>query len=74
MKFLVFENNIYGRVRTGYFVAKVMAKDRSFVVDGHNLFNKTHIETYESFRKLATGYGYNYNTGCLLFYSCFKKH
>ena len=47
MKFLVFENNIYGAVHTRYYLAKVMKKDCNFVVDDHSLSHNIHIETYE---------------------------
>ena len=49
MKFLVFENNICGRVHRGYFLAEVMTKDGNFEVNGHNLSNNIHQEIYESF-------------------------
>ena len=32
------------------------------------------LKTYENIRKIATGKGDNYTTGCLLNYSCFKEN
>ena len=53
MKFLVLENNIYGTVHTRYYLAKVMKKKCSFVLDGHSLSPNIHIETYEKKHSLG---------------------
>ena len=45
--------------------------------DGRNCFDqptKNDIKTYENIRKITTGQGDNYTTGCLLGYNYFKEN
>ena len=35
---------------------------------------RNHVKTYENIRKIATGQGDDYTTGCLLDYPYFKEH
>ena len=45
--------------------------------DGKNLFDQpinSDLKTYENIRKIATGQGDDYTTGCLLDYTYFKKY
>ena len=35
---------------------------------------KTYIKSYENIRKITTGQGDDYGTGCLLDYNFFKNH
>ena len=47
------------------------------MIDGKNVFDQpinSNIKTYENIRKIATGQGDDYTTGCLLDYSYFKDH
>ena len=47
------------------------------MIDGKFLFDQainSDNKTYENVRKIATGKGDDYTTGCLLDYSCFKDH
>ena len=47
------------------------------MIDGENVFDQpinSNIKTYENIRKIATGKGDDYTTGCLLDYSYFKDH
>ena len=47
------------------------------MVDGRNFFDQpinSMNETYESIRKIATGKGDDYTTGCLLDYPYFKEN
>ena len=47
------------------------------IIDGRNFSDqliKYDIRTYENIRKIATGQGDDYTTGCLLDYDYFKKH
>ena len=47
------------------------------MVDGRNFFNQpinSMNKTYENIRKIATGKGDDYTTGCLLDYPCFKEN
>ena len=46
-------------------------KDYNVVIDGRNLFDqliKNNLKTYDNIRKIATGEGDDYTTGCLLDY------
>ena len=47
------------------------------MIDGKNFFDqpvKNDLITYENFRKIATGQGDDYKTGCLLDYNYFKNY
>ena len=47
------------------------------MIDGKNFFDQpinSMNKTYENIRKIATGKGDDYTTGCLLDYSYFKDH
>ena len=47
------------------------------MINGKNVFDQpinSMTKTYERIRKLATGQGDDYTTGCLLDYSYFKDH
>ena len=47
------------------------------MIDGKNLFDQpinSTSKTYENIRKITTGQGDYYITGCLLDYSYFKDH
>ena len=46
------------------------------MIEGRNFFDqqfKNNLKTYDNIRKIATGQGNNYTTGCLLVYPYFKK-
>ena len=52
-------------------------KDYNVMIDGKNFFNQpinSDLKTYENIRKIATGQGDDYTTGCLLDYSYFKEN
>ena len=52
-------------------------KDYNVMIDGRNLFDQTiknDLKTYDNIRKIATGQGDDYTTGCLLDYPYFKKY
>ena len=47
------------------------------MIDGKNVFDQpinSHLKTYENIRRIATGKGDDYTTGCLLDYSYFKEN
>ena len=47
------------------------------MIDGKNFFDQTinsMTKTYENIRKIATGQGDDYTTGCSLDYSYFKEN
>ena len=53
----------------------VEIKDYNIVINGENFFDqpvKNNKVTYENIRKIATGQGDGYTTGCLLDYPYFK--
>ena len=57
--------------------SKVEMKDYNFKVDGKNIFDQpinNDTKTYENIRKIATGQGDDYATGCLLDYLYFKEN
>ena len=49
-------------------------KDYNVMIDGRNFFDQPMAKTCENIRKIATGQGNDYTTGCLLDYSYFKKN
>ena len=47
------------------------------MIDGKNFFDQpinSDLKTYENIRKIATGQGDDYATGCLLDYPYFKEN
>ena len=74
---LSFQNDADRTVHTGYFLPKVEIKDCNVKIDGRNFFDQPmndDIKTYENIRKIATGQGDDYRTGCLLDYLYFKEN
>ena len=74
---LSFENENDRTSRSTYYLPKVKIKDDNVMIDGKNFFDKpinSNIKTYGNIRKIATGQGDDYTTGCLLDYSYFKDH
>ena len=74
---LSFENEGDRKVHTGYYLPKVEIKHYNIMIDGINFFDqpvKNHIITYDNIRKISTGQGDDYTTGCLLDYNYFKEH
>ena len=60
-----------------YYLPKVEIKDYNVMVDGKNFFDQSinnDFKTYENIRKIATGKGDDYTTGCLLNYPYFKEN
>ena len=59
----------------GYYLPNVEIKDYNIMINGENYFDqpiKDNKVTYENIRKIATGQGDDYTTGCLLDYPYFK--
>ena len=74
---LAFENVAQRISNNRYYVPNVEVKDYNVMIDGKNFFDqpiKNDKVTYENIRKIATGQGDDYTTGCLLDYSYFKDH
>ena len=71
---LAFEDEDQRTSHSGYYLPNVEIKDYNIVINGGNLFDqpiKNNKVTYENIRKIATGQGDDYTTGCLLDYSYF---
>ena len=71
---LTFENDTQRTSHFDYF-PNVELKDYNVIIDGKNFFDqpgKDNKVTYENIRKIATGQGDDYTTGCLLDYPYFK--
>ena len=52
-------------------------QDCNVRIDGKNVFDQPVTNSkiaYENIRKIATGQGDDYTTGCLLGYTCFKDY
>ena len=74
---LSFENEDERTSHSTYYLPKVEIKDYNVMIDGKNFFDQpinSMAKTYENIRKIATGQGDDYTTGCLLDYSYFKDH
>ena len=70
------ENENNGTSHSTYYLPKVEIKDYNVLVDGKNFFDQPinrNLKTYENVRKIATGPGDDYATGCLLDYSYFNN-
>ena len=60
-----------------YFVPRVDITSYNVLIDGRNFYDQPindSIRKYDEIRKIATGKGDNYTTGCLLDYNYFKKN
>ena len=71
---LAFENDDDRTSHDEYYLPKVEIKDYNIVINGENVFDhpiKNNKVTYDNIRKIATGQGDDYTTGCLLDYSYF---
>ena len=60
-----------------YFIPSVDITNYIVLIDGRNFYDQAisdQIKTYDEIRKIATGKGDHYTTGCLLDYQYFKDH
>ena len=60
-----------------YYLSTMNIKDYNAVRDRSNFFDKpirNDLRTYDNIRKVVTGQGDDYTTGCLLDYPYFKKY
>ena len=74
---LSFEDEDGRTSHSSYYLPKVEIKDYNVMTDGKNVFGQpinSMNKTYENIRKIATGPGDDYTTGCLLDYPYFKDH
>ena len=71
---LAFENDDDRTSDDQYYLPTVEIKEYNIMINGENFFDqpiKNNKVTYENIRKIATGQGDDYATGCLLDYSYF---
>ena len=71
---LAFENDDDRTSDDRYYIPTVEIKDYNIMINGESVFDqpiKNNKVTYENIRKIATGQGDDYTTGCLLDYSYF---
>ena len=80
---LVFDNTENGAKKvernshTKYFLPRVNITNYNVLIDGRNFYDQPindRIKQYDKIRKIATGQGDDYATGCLLEYQYFKDH
>ena len=74
---LAFEYDTQRTSQSDYYLPKVEIKNYNVVSNGENFFDqpvKNNRVTYENIRKIATGQGDDYTTGCLLDYPYFKDN
>ena len=56
-----------------YFFPRVKIKNYNIEIDGRNFYDQP-IKQYDEIRKISTGQGDNYTTGCLLDFAYFQKN
>ena len=74
---LSFENENDRTSHLTAYLPKVEIKDYNVMIDGKNFFEQainSMSKSYENIRKIATGKGDDYTTGCLLDYLYFKEN
>ena len=74
---LAYENYTQRASAKGYYLPNVEIKNYNVMINGENFFDqpiKKNKVTYENIRKLVTGQGDDYTTGCLLDYSYSKDN
>ena len=74
---LAFENDAQRKILSGYYLPNVEIKHYNVMINGENFFDqpiKDNKVTYKNIRKIATGKGDDYTTGCLLDYTYFRDN
>ena len=74
---LAFEDDVQRISNKRYYLLNKEIKDYNVMIDGKYFFDqpvKNDKVTYENIRKIATGWGDDYTTGCLLDYIYFKNY
>ena len=60
-----------------YFLPRVKIENYNIEIDGRNFYDQPindSIKQYDEIRKISTGQGDDYTTGCLLDFAYFEKH
>ena len=74
---LAFKDGIRQESYKQYYFPTMEIKDDNVLIDGRNFLDQTitnSLRTCDKIRKIATGQGGDYTTGCLLDYPCFTKY
>ena len=74
---LAFEDDAQRTSNKRYYLPNVEIKDYNVMIDGKNFFNQpiqNNKVTYKTVRKIPTGQGDDYTTGCLLDYNHFRDY
>ena len=74
---LAFKNDAQRTNARRYYLPTVEIKDYNILINGENFFDqpiKNNKVTYENIRKIATGQGDDYTSGCLLDYQYIKDY
>ena len=74
---MLFENENSKTSHSEYYLQKVEIKDYKVKINGKNIFDQpinNNTKTYENVRKIASGQGGAYTSGCLLDYLFFKEN
>ena len=74
---LSFENEDQRKSHSPYYLPNVENKDYNVIIDGGNFCDQpidSMAKTYKNIRKIATGQGDDFTTGCLLDYTYFKEN
>ena len=77
MRLLNLKIMVIEQVTSDIFFPTEEIKDFNVVIDGRNFFDQpvsNNLRTYDNIRKVATGQGDDYKTGCLLNYNYFNKY
>ena len=72
-----FENESVITLHSECYLPKVEIRYYNVKIEGRNIFDQpmnNNIKTYENIRKIVTGQGDDYTTGCLLDYPYFKEN
>ena len=70
-------NNVERNSHRKYFLPRVNITNYNVLIDGRNFYDQPfndQIKKYDEIRKIATGKGDDYTTGCLLDYQYFRDH
>ena len=68
------DNKVESDSHRKYFLPRVDITNYNMLIDGRNFYDQPiydQIKKYDEIRKIATGKGDDYTTGCLLDYQCF---
>ena len=70
-------NKVERNSHTKYFLPTVYTTKYNILIDGRNFYDQPIndlVKQYDEIRKIATGQGDDYTTGCLLDCQYFKNH